>query len=189
MSGAKMRLTTHSTGARIVWLSSITCVVSAVRRARLIRAFGSFRYFRGLTMSVEIWSIFHDGVIAQVDGSVPGDITVTVDIEYLRQMFSENGSSIIVTLSACSIFKYQPFEPAEMLTSLSEINERRPEILYAKVVENDVIRIECVEGTLWLKYQAHSLSLDDGQSITLDELSEQCDKYWTDWEAKSESRD
>ncbi len=134
-------------------------------------------------MSVEIWSILHDGVINRIDGSVPGNVSVTVEIEYLRRMFSENGNSIIVSLLTCETFKYQPHEPSELLTDLSAISDIHPEILYADI-ENDVIHVDCNDGTLWLKYQDFSLMLDDGQPITLNELGDKCDKYWNDWESR-----
>ena len=108
--------------------------------------------------------------------SVPGNVTVTVEIEYLRRMFSEHGSSIIVSLLTCETFKYQPHEPSELLTDLSAISNLHAEILYADV-ENDVIHVDCNDGTLRLKYQDFSLMLDGGQPITLDEFGEQCDKY------------
>ena len=132
-------------------------------------------------MSVEVWSILHDGVINQVIGDIPGTVTLTVEIEYLRHMFSGNGNSIIIVLIACDTFNYQPFEPAEILTFLPDINESCPEILYAKV-ENGVIRVDCAEGTLWLKYKNYLLFLDDGQKIKIDELGEKFNKYWDGWE-------
>jgi len=120
--------------------------------------------------------------INRIDGSVPGNVTVTVEIEYLRRMFSEHGSSIIVSLIDCVTFKYQSYELSELLTDLSAISDAQPEILYSHV-ENDVIKVDCSNGTLWLEYRDFSLMLDDGQPITLDELGEKCDKYWKDWEA------
>ena len=139
-------------------------------------------------MSVEVWSILHDGIINRIEGSVPGNVTVAVEIEYLRRMFSEHGSSIVVSLLSCETFKYQPHEQSELLTDLSTISNLHPVILYADV-ENDVIHVDCSDGTVWLKYQDFSLMLDDGSSITLDALGEQCDKYWNDWEAGNKNRE
>lgn len=49
----------------------------------------------------EIWNVLHAGGVAAVDGSIPGNVTIRVNIPYLRKMLSDDGDGILVHLVSC----------------------------------------------------------------------------------------
>jgi hypothetical protein len=59
-------------------------------------------------MSAELWDILHDGVIEGVEGNVPGDVIFNIEIEYLRELFSDGGKNIIVRLIGCDVLSISP---------------------------------------------------------------------------------
>lgn len=126
-------------------------------------------------MSVELWDILHDGTIEGVEGNVPGDLTLNVEIEYLREMFSDGGTNIIVKLLGCDTLMYQPDNPSPLLDSLAGVI---PEGIHSGEVDGDLIRVYCMNGVLSLRYQDFSLMLDNGQPVALAELGEKSQEYW-----------
>ena len=136
-------------------------------------------------MSVELWDILHDGVIEGVDGNVPGDLTLTVEIEYLRELFSDGGKNFIVKLIGCDTLTYQPDGPSELLDSLaSEI----PEGIHSGEADGDLVRVYCMNGVLSIRYRDFSLMLDNGQPITLAELGEKSQEYWDSFGRAADER-
>ena len=136
-------------------------------------------------MSVELWDILHDGVIEAVDGTVPGNLTLTVKIEYLREMFSDAGKNVIARLIGCDALAYQPDAPSEQLVSLSSVI---PEGILSGEADGDLIRVYCLNGVLSLRYQDFSLMLDNGRPITLDELGEKSQEYWDNFGNETEEK-
>ena len=59
-------------------------------------------------MSEAIWNLLHDGEVVGIRGESPGDITVNVEINYLRKMFSSDGSNILIKLNECDLLEYLP---------------------------------------------------------------------------------
>ncbi len=123
-------------------------------------------------MSFELWNILHDGIITQITGEAPGDIQLTVEIGYLRNMFPGDGTSIIVTLKDCTTFEYEvdgksvdEFNDAQILQALGDAAEAQ-------------IDVECRGGVLHLNYADVALALDDGTAITQNDLGEAAFKYW-----------
>ncbi|MFB2978238.1 hypothetical protein [Microseira sp. BLCC-F43] len=135
-------------------------------------------------MSEQIWNMLHDGCIDSISGNIPGKVQVRVNILYLRQMFSEDGKSIIVTLDNCQKFEYEPYGSSSRFTELSVIESRSLEILSADSHDND-IHIFCVEGTIYLRHSGISLALDTGRQITVVELENACRKYWDKFAEKN----
>ena len=126
-------------------------------------------------MSVELWDILHDGIIEAVEGSVPGDLTLTVRIDYLRELFSDGGKSIIVKLVGCDTLTYQPDGSDELLDSLGP---ELPEGILSGEEDGDLIRVYCMNGVLSIRYHGFSLALDNDQPITSAELGERSREYW-----------
>ena len=129
-------------------------------------------------MSVELWDILHDGVMEAVEGSVPGDLTLTVRIEYLRGLFPAGGKNIIVKLVGCDTLTYQPDGSGELLHSLGP---ELPEGILASEADGGLIRVHCMNGVLSLRYREYSLALDNGQPTTLAEVGEKSREYWDDF--------
>ena len=63
---------------------------------------------RGTTGYVDtcpaIWNVFHDGIIVGVEGSIPGDLAVLIECDYLRERFAEPGGQFTLTIHDGSKF-------------------------------------------------------------------------------------
>ena len=129
-------------------------------------------------MKREFWGFFHDGVIDRISGSVPGDVIVKIEIEYLRQMFEGDGDGFNVSLTACSKIEYTAYDRAPT-TDMQEIASSEPEILYVNETEPEVI-LDCAIGRLVLNYADARVSLDSGQQVTRRQLEQATKKYWND---------
>ena len=128
---------------------------------------------------IEVWNIFHDGSIVEIKGSLP-DVSIRIEISYLRNMFPGKGDSIWVHLIGCSTFEYLIWEEERKTSSLDEIQSFEPEILSVKE-HGEMAHIICVEGELDLIYKRILFSLDTDTSVTIAELDKACNKYWDEW--------
>jgi hypothetical protein len=129
----------------------------------------------------EIWNILHDGGIAGMEGSVPGDLTLRIKIPYLRQMFSESGEDIFLRLSSCTRFAMKIWEEDLLTSDPERIVASDTEILSTES-EDIPVRIVTTHGAIEAEFQSFALALDDGQPITFEEICGACERYWTRWE-------
>ena len=133
-------------------------------------------------MDSSLWNLLHDGGIERIDGAVPGDISLHVSIRYLRNRFPGDGTGFVVHLSGCTHCMFEPYD--EPTTSdLAAIVASEPEILSAE--PSDPLEVSCVMGTLFLRYDTATLSLDSGGSVTLSELDAASKSYWREWSART----
>lgn len=127
-----------------------------------------------------VWDVLHDGGISRIDGSVPGDVQVFVDIEYLRKRFSDDGETIIVTLTDCTLLTYRPYDAKVALSDLAAIAGESFSILNAEL-DGSKCRVFTDGGVLELRCGGGSLSLDSGRSLSLTELLEVAESYWEEF--------
>jgi len=139
-------------------------------------------------LTPDIWNVLHDGTIVEATGAVPGDVRLNIDIDYLRRRFPEAGQYLILTLHDCTCLAYEPDDPKGSITNLEAMGAAEPKILKAEDW-TDANKVYCVSGTLRVFTRAFSLALDSGRSITLQELKDVSEAYWTEWEERAkESR-
>jgi len=134
-----------------------------------------------------IFNVFHDGSIDLVEGSVPGTVSVYVDIEYLRKRFSEPGEHFIVVLPSCVEFSFQLYDDENVIVDFAEISDAWPGILSAEM-DDDVCKVFTETGILRVKSSDGSIRLESGSEISLQELLDAATAYWDEWEAKSAAR-
>ncbi len=106
---------------------------------------------------------------------------LTIEIEYLRYMFSEDGNAIIVQLDSCDVFEYQDYQDftdEEWTQELLTIATYEPENLSATQKQNSIITIVCVAGLVRTRYKSFSLTLDNEYPITLENLKNAYQRYW-----------
>jgi hypothetical protein len=130
-------------------------------------------------MKRDFWGFFHDGSIVRISGSVPGNVVVEIEIEYLRQMFEGSGDGFNVNLTACTKIEFSAYGEAPT-SDMQEIANSEPEILYVNETEPEVI-LDCAIGLLVLNYADARVSLDSGRPVTYEELEHATKKYWNDW--------
>jgi len=129
-----------------------------------------------------LWNLLHDGSIEHIEGDVPGDISLHVSIQYLRDRFPGEGEGFVVRLVECSRFAFQPYDEPEV-TDLAAIVALEPEILSAE--PSDPLEICCTLGTLILRYRTFALSLESGETVTLAELDAASESYWQEWSERA----
>jgi len=130
--------------------------------------------------NINILGVFHDGSIVEINGDIPS-LQLRIEIEYLRNMFPEDGISFIASVSGCSFIQFHNWENATKTSLLAEIQSEEPEILSVEQ-EGNMALITCVTGELKISYEDIEFKLDTGSPISYSELEEACDKYWDDWE-------
>ncbi|MDT7520644.1 hypothetical protein RAE19_18445 [Rhodoferax sp. TBRC 17660] len=133
-------------------------------------------------MKRDIWGVFHDGVLKYIDDSVPGTLMLEVEIEYLRGMFDEPGTSFRIELTGHTKVVYSEYdeEPSQDIT---KIQERMPEILY--VTSEQPLLLDCVMGTLELEYDAMRVMLPSEVEVSYESLVSASDRYWSEWSVRS----
>lgn len=127
-----------------------------------------------------IWNILHDGVIVAVAGTLPGDLQIDIEIDYLRKRIPDPGTFIQVLLIGCTRFAYQQYEKSDFSTGLAEITAMGPEILGASIKEG-MCEVECSDGTLEVVAADGSIRLDNGREVALQELKDVAEGYWKEW--------
>ena len=126
--------------------------------------------------TASVWNLFHDGSIVGLDGSVPGDVTVTVAIEYLRAMLPEPGDSFCIRLTGCTSLECRP------LCDFAAIATAEPEILSASDRgDTVVVGLQSESGTymeLRLHYETITVSVEGARVVPFDELAAAARRYW-----------
>jgi hypothetical protein len=136
-----------------------------------------------------IWNILHDGVIVAVEGTVPGNLRIDIEIDYLRKRIPDPGTSIQVLLVGCTRFALREYENAKFSTALTEIAAMRPEVLNASL-KNGICKIDCADGTLAVVTAGGSICLDSGRPLTLEELAAVADCNWKErWDRAKTKKD
>ncbi|MBC3881929.1 hypothetical protein H8K35_10425 [Undibacterium sp. LX40W] len=129
-------------------------------------------------MKHDVWGVFHDGILVRIDGTVPGDLVLRIQIEYLRNQFDESGDYFIIELGCCTKFRYSEYDnpPTE---ELSEIQAREIDLLY--VSSEQPLVLDCSMGVLELEYESMRVLLPSGRTVTRDELIAASENYWNEW--------
>jgi hypothetical protein len=112
-------------------------------------------------MNVEIWNILHDGTIVQISGSIPGEVEMAIEIEYLRQRFSDPGQSILLLLHNCTAVGYQAGDDDAVVTDFAAIAAAQLEILSA----DEPTTVCCGGGFLHVDATDCSIALDSRRRI------------------------
>lgn len=136
-------------------------------------------------MSADLWNMFHDGSIVSIDGSVPGDVRLFVDIPYVREMLPGTGQGFEVVITDCTRLSFAQWDrPA--ITDLRAMARLAPQILSAEA--KDCIEVACAEGMLVLQYGAASVFIDGQQPISMEDLGHACEGYWDAWSKDADDR-
>ena len=133
-------------------------------------------------MNSDTWGVFHDGDICQIEGNLPGDLKIHINIPYLRNMFPSEGEEFIIQLNKCTNFEFDEYDE-KPTNILKTIETKKPEILYIDSL-NPIV-INCATGILRMEYNEAHVSLDTGESINDLQLEEASDKYWDEWKKNS----
>lgn len=133
-------------------------------------------------LNPDLWNVLHDGSIDSISGSVPGEISLSVGISYLRDLFEDPGESIAITLHDCTRISFKDADRLEAIEDIAAISALELGILSTEVGHE----VFCSHrhggaccGTLSIVAAGFSLSLDTGRPIELEDLFAAAETYWT----------
>ncbi len=140
-----------------------------------------------MKQNCNVWNTLHDGVITNIEGNVVGDLSLTIQIDYLAKRLSGSYDSVKIKLHECSVFNYELYDSKEEIKqfkSLEEIKKQQP-ILLSCECEKGVLLIACASGIIKCKYASSELFLLNNKKISYQILSSECELYWDEWEKKA----
>ncbi|MGW8394774.1 hypothetical protein [Pseudoduganella sp. HUAS MS19] len=141
--------------------------------------------YRVIDMEFQFWRLLHDGGIDAIRGEVPGDISVEISIQYLRQQFPGDGRGFKIELTKCSELTYCEYDSAPV-AGFREIVALAPEIVSVEEYASRVV-VNCVMGSLSIAYEGASVYLDTGEEVSFDDLSTASRSYWSAWLAGAQA--
>ena len=137
-------------------------------------------------MDVATWNVLHDGRVISIEGKVPGDLRLSIEIEYLCGSLATRSGHMVVKLVGCERFEYLPYQEPPV-TVLSEIVSLTLGLLTAKLVAG-CLSIQCsgrgYGGQLLLRYDVAHTATAEGVALTQAELESAADRYWSDWQQR-----
>ncbi|ROS01335.1 hypothetical protein EDC56_1770 [Sinobacterium caligoides] len=137
----------------------------------------------------QIWNNLHDGGLEDIQGDVPGDISITVDIAYLANKLPGNHETISVLLKNCTLFEYERYwtkDETQYYSSIEELRDIEPGLEALSAEEQDgVLSIIDICGTIRTRYDVAQLFLQDGRQISFEDLNNASREYWDNFGAKS----
>jgi hypothetical protein len=140
----------------------------------------------GFRVDVAVWNVLHDGEVAAAEGTIPGDLRLSVGISYLCGHLPTQAEHVVVTLVGCERFEYQPYEgPPE--SDPAAVAALGLELLSAVAAEGS-IRVEFADGGyggyLLMRYLSSSAATAEGQPLSQAELESAAERYWSLWQQR-----
>jgi hypothetical protein len=115
------------------------------------------------------WNLLHDGTIVCIERSVADEVTVWIDVPYVRARFPDGGTLFRLRLAECSELVYTPFDEPP-IRELAGIASSEPSIVGAQL-DGDAIVVAGSAGTLRVCYASLALELDTGTAVSLEDLA------------------
>jgi hypothetical protein len=143
-----------------------------------------------------LWNLLHDGIVVAIAGSVPGEVRLEIEADYLRNRFAESGNRFVLTLRGCRRFVFCPWDSKQQATSdVVEIERKTLLILSADQVDEYCV-VHCSEpartgeggGRLEVTTDEAVFALDSGRAVAVEELATVSDAYWDEWESRNPSK-
>ena len=121
-------------------------------------------------MDTEIWDVFHDGTLINAQENTPGNLLLTIELEYVREEFDEDFKYFLLELHECNLFEYYP--SVGDIKAIKDIKSILKYDLWLKEAEkeNNQLIIYCSDGILKTKYRDYSIFLDTGKKVSKDDL-------------------
>lgn len=136
-----------------------------------------------MTDPEEIWNLLHDGGITGVKGSVPGDLTIRVEIGYLTNLMQPPCEALLVTLLNCETFEYLHWQDDHRTRDVGILKTLEPEILSASATTQGV-QVICSSGQFDICYGGVAVGREDGTPTSIAELEEVATAYWNAFGSK-----
>ena len=133
----------------------------------------------------KIWNTLHDGQIIKIQGKTPGNLKLTIEIEYLAERLKGSFSSIILKLIECQHFTYSFYKSKDetiIYSDIEKITEDDIAIILSCETKDNKLYIYCACGLIVCTYENCELYLLDNTLINYQDLNKACTEYWDEWE-------
>lgn len=141
-------------------------------------------------MDVATWNVLHDGRLIAAAGSVPGDVKLSIEIEYLCRHLPTQSRHLFVRLNGCERLEFQPYEQPP-ISKLAVITAFGLELLSAEIA-GEFMNIDCADGSyggnLLLRYVSAELSTAEGQPLSQSDVESAAERYWSEWQKRHVKR-
>ena len=139
-----------------------------------------------MRIDAAIWNVLHDGEVIAAEGSVPGDLRLSVGIAYLCGHLPTGAGHVVVTLAGCDRFEYRPYEQPPV-SDPSAVAAVGLQLLSAEVADGAVC-VECADGgyggQLVMRYASARASTAEGRPLSQSELESAAERYWSLWQQR-----
>jgi hypothetical protein len=129
----------------------------------------------------EIWNLLHDGSIERVAGSVPGDLTLQVSIEYLTDRMAPPCDGLIVILRGVAY--------CQALLWSDDRTSSDPQVLEdLEILSGDEtpegVRLFVSGATVDLRYEDVVVAGSDGRPLSVGDIEALATAYWDAFAAR-----
>lgn len=146
-----------------------------------------------MASAASILNLFHDAIIVEIHGRVPGTLRLELDCDYLRDRLEGPGNRFFITLDNCTRFAYTPWnEQPGVMHDLAVIAVRRLWISSADQHDGFFV-VHCSEhvangsgGKLDVAADRATVTIDSGREINPSELEEIAEEYWSGFGARNQ---
>jgi hypothetical protein len=125
-------------------------------------------------MTPDFWNTLHDGSIVSWQGTVPGDLRFVIELEYVREQFSDPGRTFTLTVTGCEFLKFKSFRTDLTQNGVDALKGQNLEILSAEILSarpaGQLLEIMTSDGIIGIRYLTEELALDGGRRVSLIEL-------------------
>jgi len=132
-------------------------------------------------VNVAVWNVLHDGEVVAAEGTIPGDLRLSVGIAYLCGHLPTQAEHVVVSLTGCERFEYLPYE-GPPVSDPAAIAALRLELLSAHIADGS-IRVECADGGyggyILTRYSTSCVATAEGQSLSQAALESAAERYWS----------
>jgi hypothetical protein len=130
----------------------------------------------------DIFATLHDGSIDHY-ARTPGELEIKVGCSYLAKYISPEFDSFYIKLFEVEEFYFEEYGyPTEsykkLINDFTELVAAEIELLYADIVDGRV-KVDCTEGSLYIKCKSIELSDQQKRPITSSDLFKISKLYWS----------
>ena len=124
-------------------------------------------------MTPDEWGALEKGIIFEINGDIPGDIQISIDLEDIRKQFPNEGHGFVVKLTNCSSIEYKRHQDQATIKDIAIIENEELEIMCLSFVNPVVLACQSYsgeQGDLLIGYETATLFLDSGEVVPDEQL-------------------
>ena len=137
----------------------------------------------------DVWELLHDAIVLSIKPQPEQGIRLELECDYLRDRLDDPGTRFFLIMENCTRFMYRPWSEEPVVDDLAQIEARRLWIVSAQHRDGACV-VDCSEhiaqgsgGKLEITASKFTLTVDDGREVSIAELEEVAQEYWSGFNA------